>query len=268
VARLEALPGRPAYALSSTDHCLRTGDLVATDLLKLETSVKTLPGILGCVILTDADDHPAEIQAFVRLGVDPAQAQKAIQDAVARFKLKPPLRQIFVFELDAESQFGDRESLERAAELAEQDARARGPSVVRLSPGKSATPRGGPGARPVVARVSLTSSSWTSESEVALKMHEDEIVGNAEGEKTPHGLTLLAQATIEAAHKLIGIQQFQLEAASLVSIGGRQAVLVLVRQDQGQPNLGAALVREGPIGESAVRATLAAVNRRLQQGLS
>jgi hypothetical protein len=241
---------------------------VATDLLELEASVKALPGILGCVILTDADGHPAEIQAFVRLGLDPVNAQKAIQDAVARFKLKPPLRQVFVFELDAESQFGDRESLERAAELAEQDARSRGPSTVRLNPGKGVKTRSSPGARPIVERVSLTASSWTAESQVSLKMHEAEIVGNAEGEKTPHGLTLLAQATIEAAHKLIGVAPFQLEAASLVSIGGRQAVLVLVGQDQGHPNLGAALVREGPIGECAVRATLAAINRKLQAELA
>jgi hypothetical protein len=54
----------------------------------------------------------------------------------------------------------------------------------------------------------------------------------------------------------------------MVNIGGRQAVLVLIRQDQGQPNLGAALVREGPIGESAVRATLAAINRKLQAELA
>ncbi|MQA99655.1 MAG: hypothetical protein GEU78_05090 [Actinobacteria bacterium] len=240
---------------------------MAIDVLELESSIKAVPGILGCVIMTDSEGHPAEIQAFVRLGLDPAEAQKAIQDTVARFDLKPPLRQVFVFELDAESQFGDRDSLERAAELAEQDARSRGPSSVRVIPGKEAVARDGPGARPVVDRVSLTSSSWTAESEVALKMRESEIVGNAEGEKTPHGLTVLAQATIDAAHKLIGMQHFELEAASLVNIGGRQAVLVLVRQDQGPPNLGAALVREGPIGESAVRATLAAINRKLQAEL-
>jgi hypothetical protein len=237
---------------------------VATDVLELESSIKALPGILGCVIMTDPDGQPSEIQAFVRLGLDPAEAQKAIKETVARFKLSPPLKQVFVFELDAESQFGDRESLERAAELAEQDARARGPETVRVSPGLKATAGGGAGARPIVERVSLTASSWSAESQVSLKMNEGEVVGNAEGEKTPHGLTLLAQATIDAAHKLIGIQAFQLEAASMVNIGGRQAVLVLVRQDQGQPNLGAALVREGPIGESAVRATLAAINRKLQ----
>lgn len=240
---------------------------MATDALELESSVKALPGILGCVIMTDPEDRPVEIQAFVRLGLDPAEARKLIQETVERFKLDPPLRGIFVFELDAESQFGDRDSLERAAELAEQDARARGPSVVRVSPGKGVIAGGGPGSRPVVERVSLTSSSWTAESEVALKMHDSEIVGNAEGEKTPHGLTVLAQATIEAAHNLIGFYHFQLEAASLVNIGGRQAVLVLVRQEEGPPNLGAALVREGPIGESAVRATLAAINRKLQAEL-
>ena len=241
---------------------------MATDLLELESAVKKLPGILGCVILSDGDGNPAEIQAFVRLGLDPAEAQKAIQTTVTRFKLEPPLRQIFVFELDAESQFGDRESLERAAELAEQDARARGPATIQSTPGRQARARAGAGARPVIQRVSLTASSWTAESEVSLKMHDAEIIGSAEGERTPHGLSLLAQATIDAAHKLIGMQHFELEAASMVSIGGRQAVLVLVRQEQAPPNLGAALVREGPISESAVRATLAAINRKLQQQLA
>ena len=241
---------------------------MATDVFELESAIKALPGVLGCVIMTDAEGNPVEIQAFVRLGLDPVDAQKAIKDTVAGLKPPPPVKQVFVFELDAESQFGDRESLERAAELAEQDARARGPSTVRLAPGKVAGGGGGPDARPIVDRVSLTASSWTAESEVALKLRDSEIVGVAEGEKTPHGLTVLAQATIDAAHKLIGEQFFQLEAASLVNIGGRQAVLVLVRQEQGQPNLGAALVREGPIGESAVRATLAAINRKLAASLS
>ena len=240
---------------------------MATDLLELESSIKALPGVLGCVIMTDSDGAPSEIQAFIRLGLDLAEAQQAIRAAVNRFKPDPPLKQIFVFELDAESQFGDRESLERAAELAEQDARARGPQTIRTHPGAGTRGTGATGGRPVVDRVSLTASSWSAESEVALKLDENEIIGNAEGEKTPHGLTVLAQATIDAAHKLIGESYFQLEAASLVTIGGRQAVLVLVRQDQAQPNLGAALVREGPIGESAVRATLAAINRKLQASL-
>jgi hypothetical protein len=240
-----------------------------TSLVDLETSIKKLPGVLGCVILTDKAGNPSEIQAFTRLGIDQGEVQRSILDEVATRGL-PPVGHIMVFELEAESHFGDRETLERAAELAEQEARARGarPEAKEapappppLDRRHGALPR-----RPLLSRVVLSATTWRSEAEVALGSEGSEVSGFSEGEKTPHGLKVLAQATLEATGRLVEGMQFVLKGASLVKTFGREAVLVVVEVDDGPESIGAALVRRGPTSEAAVRATLDAVNRRLAQG--
>jgi hypothetical protein len=171
-----------------------------------------------------------------------------------------PVRQVFVFELDAESHFGDRESLTRAAEVAEQEARARGPGDAAMEEGDF----GVMAKRPPIKQVVLTSSSWRSEAKVALGAENVEVVGEAAGEKTPHGLRVLAEATLEAAGRLVDVH-LELKGASLVETFGRQAVLVLVEVEGQGETLGAALVRADPVSDAAVRATLDAINRRLMQ---
>lgn len=238
-----------------------------TSLVDLETSIKKLPGVLGCVILTDKTGNPSEIQAFTRLGIDQGEVQRSILSEVASRGL-PPVAQIMVFELEAESHFGDRESLERAAQLAEQEARARGPA----RPEAQQAPAPPPGGerqhgtlrrRPLLSRVALSSTTWRSEAEVALGSEGSEVSGFSEGEKTPHGLKVLAQATLEATGRLVEGMRFVLKGASLVKTFEREAVLVVVEVDDGPESIGAALVRDGPTSEAAVRATLDAVNRRL-----
>lgn len=231
--------------------------------MALETAIKQIQGVLGCVILTHPDGTPAEVQAFIRAGSERSQIEQAILDQVAGGGLAP-LRQVLVFELDAESGLGDRESLNRAAELAEQEARARGPistDASAMAPADLEVLRH----RPPLKKVVLTSSSWRSEAQVALGDEATEVVGEASGEKTPHGLRVLAQATLDACARLSDELEFDLKGASLVESLGREAVLVLVEVNEPPETLGAALVRGGPVSEAAVRATLDAVNRRLAQ---
>ena len=242
------------------------------NLVDLESAIKALPGVLGCVILTDGEGAPSEIQAFTRVGTDQSQVESLIEAEVSDRGLAGNLRQVFVFELEAESHFGDRETLERAAELAEQEARTRGPrsmdasaelrslqTVVSRASGPSAN-------RPPLLRVSYSSSHRTSEAQVAIGSEDKEFVGEATGQKTPHGLRVLAEATLEAVDKLIGESRVELVGASLVNVVGQEAVLVLVKETDGPDMLGGALVRGGPVTEAAVRATLDAVNRRIMQG--
>lgn len=247
-------------------------------LVDLESAIKKVPGVLGCVIMADPEGAPSEIQAFTGPGSDVTTIQKTIEEEVAQRGLGGSLRNVFVFELEAESHFGDRETLERAAELAEQDALTRGPmagpsgQLLSLQehlerPDGAATD--GTRARPPLLRVSFASTQQTSEASVALggaTEGDDEVIGEASGEKTPHGLMVLAQATLEAVTKLLGDADLDLRGASLVSIVGQEAVLVVVAEKGGPDMLGAALVRGGPTPEAAVRATLDAVNRRLTQG--
>ncbi len=241
------------------------------DVLDFESWVKSLDNVLGCVILTRPTTGAAEeIQAFVRAGTDRDAIHKAIADRARERGLGADLRQVLVFELHAESHLGDRESLQRAAEVAEQDARAKG-----LDPLTSIDPLEDTATveveytspvekRPPVRRVLLSSTSWHSQAEVALGEEGAEIQGFATGEKTPHGLKVLAQATLEATAQLASID-VDLKGASLVNTFGREAVLVLVQMRGSPETLGAALVRNGPLSEAAVRATLDALNRRLAQ---
>jgi hypothetical protein len=236
------------------------------DLVELEGAIKALTGVLGCVILMNDDGSAGEIQAFIRLGYDRDQIHAAILHEVELRGAEGSLREIFVFELDAESEFGDRESLVRAAEIAEQEARIKGPAsaallerlkrdMARSARARSSSPR------TPLKKVVLTSAHWTSEAEVALG-DDAGFVGRASGDKTPHGLKVLGEATLEAVGKITGDTRFTFEGASLVNILGREAVMVLVRLDDLE-TVGAALVRETPVTEAAVRATLDAVNRRL-----
>lgn len=236
------------------------------DLVELETSIKHLPDVLGCVILTDSRGRAGEIQAFIKSGADTEAVQKAILDTATFSGVGDELRQVLVFELEAESIFGDRESLERAAELAEQEARSRGiqwEPDAPLDHEPQTRDITGQAFRPPLRRVVLSSSAWKTHAEVVLGHDDsDEVRGESSGDKTPHGLKVLAQATLDAVANLVGVADFTLEGASLVSVVGQEAVLVILRLHDGLEVLGAALVRDGPVSEAAVRATLDALNRR------
>lgn len=244
------------------------------DLDDLEATIKDIPGVLGCVILRSTEGSPTEIQAFTQVGTDRDAVQSQILDQVANRDLGAPVSQVFVFELEAESYFGDLESLERAAEFAEQEALVKGPITSHPATGTPSAPRGAAAggaasqARPALRRVALTSSSWKSQAEVALGGPHDEVIGHSSSEKTPHGLKVLAEATLEAVRSMVPEVEFKLRSAALVTVSGQEAVLVVVEEESRTEVLGAALTRGGPVTETCVRATLDAVNRRLAMAAS
>lgn len=233
-------------------------------LLDLENTIKELPGVLGCVILTDGESSAAEVQAFARVGLDRDAVEALIASEAERQGLGDSIQVIHVFELDAESMFGDRGTLQRAAEMAEQDARARGPLTKGLDPAPEVVGFQPLDARPVIRRVVLSSVSGATEAEVSLA-GDQQVVGQATGEKTLHGLKVVAEATLHACDQLVEGFSVELRGASLVSVVGEEAVLVVVRRSNGQDLLGSALLREGPASEATVRATLDAVNRFLSR---
>jgi len=235
---------------------------------ELEQAIRQLPGVLGCVILRGVDGQPSEIQAFTQVGTDRDSVQRLILEEISRLDLGSPVSQVFVFELEAESYFGDLESLERAAEFAEQEARSRGPLTEAASessegPQTTITAGATTTSRPALRRVSLSSSSFKAQAEVALGSPGTEVLGQASSEKTPHGLKVLADATLGAVSKIVPDVPFRLKTAALVNVSGQEAVLVIVQEEGSADTIGAALTRGGPLPETAVRATLDAVNRRL-----
>lgn len=221
------------------------------DLLDLETAIKDLPGVLGCVIFSGPDGTPSEVQAFIGKGVDRSAVQRAITEEVGKRGIDGSLRRVFVFELETESLLGDSTMFDLSGEL---EAGAAADDAVAALERRASSVTG----RPAFRRVVLSSGDVGAEAEVVLEGS----VGRAEGKKTAHGLQVVAQATLEAVHQMLGEERFVLQDAALVSSTAGRAVLVFV--DAGTERLvGAALVREGPVSEVAVRATLDAVNRRL-----
>lgn len=244
--------------------------MAQSEIQEFESTIKAIPGVLGCVIIAGHDGGPSEIQAFTTTGTDRDEIQARILQEMASRDFGDENSRVYVFELSAESYFDDLESLERQVEFAEQEARAAGPigdgtgePTERPVAAERSSAPDMYSTRPRVRKVSLSSSSWTSEATVALGEEDDEIVGQATSEKTPHGLKVVADATLEAASKIAGADStFRVKSASLVNVGGQEAVLVLVLENE-QDMLGAALTRGGPLHEATVRATLDAINRRL-----
>lgn len=235
-----------------------------SDLLELEAAIKRLPGVLGCVILSTAGELPSEIQAFTKIGVDRAAIQEQILHETQARSLEGALDQVLVFELETEAFMGGPDSLRQAELLAELEALAHEDSAALVS--ETAVRHGiAPGrTRPVLRRVLSFSTTWRSEAEVTLEADEGgEVVGAAVGEHAAHGLQMLAQATIDAVHKLHGEEPFSLGGTWLAEILGREVVVCFVTPADGRELVGAALVRGGALKEAAVRATLDAVNRRL-----
>jgi hypothetical protein len=245
-------------------------------LTRLEQSVREIPGVLGCVLLATPDGTATEVQAFTRAGEDSSEIEGAIRSRARDLQEVGELGQVFVFELDAESHLGDRDSLLRAAELAEQQARSKGPLSMLQALGTlhsiATSDLGSPEAstaRPPLQRVVLSSSPSRSEAQVMLRGGGLEVVGEAEGAKTHHALDVVAEATLRAVAKLVGGRGFRLRDATLLQVFEHEAVLILVDEEElGGLMLGSALVRDAPVSEAAVRATLDAVNRRLMVDVS
>lgn len=230
-------------------------------LLELESTIKQLPGVLGCVILTDGGSTLAEIQAFARTGLDRDTVEALISSEAHRAGLGESIQVIHVLQLDPGATSEDRVTLQQAAEIAEEEARARGPITKDLEAAPPKVAIHQLDRRPSVAQVVLSSVSGATEAEVSLG-GESQVVGQARGEQTIHGLRVVAEATLRACAKLLeeGVS-LELRGASLVSVVGEEAVLVLVRLSTGQDLLGCALLRQGPASEATVRATLDAINR-------
>jgi hypothetical protein len=245
--------------------------MAQADLSELESFIRKLPGVLGCVALANPDGTLAEVQAFTRVGVDQEEVEAAILGEAGKKGLSDGAGRVFVFELDAESHLGDRESLHRAAEMAEQEARSKGPLGVLHPLGTlhslaETGPEPPRPARALLRRVLLSSSSEGSEAEVTLGTGEEAVRGTATGVKTSHGAEVVAEATLQAAAQVIPGLSFTLLNASVETVAGRQVVAVLIQEDDERELVGAALVRDAPVSEATVRATLDAINRRMTPG--
>ena len=120
------------------------------------------------------------------------------------------------------------------------------------------------------ARVTSVSAEMTgvrASARVSLQLDGDSYSGVAEGPASTTGRQrLIAQATLSAVSEYVhGDFGFALEDVTLVTLGRERVAVscvILVTQQGEQPLAGSAFARQGE-NESIVRATLDAINRRL-----
>jgi hypothetical protein len=126
--------------------------------------------------------------------------------------------------------------------------------------------------RPAIRRMHIISSGLQVAAEVTLAVGERSALGRAEGTATQSGVQrAVATATLRAVEDLLGGKaRFELDLVELTPTGRERAVLVAVTMLSagGSEKLtGAANVRED-VRQAAIRATLDALNRRVEHMVS
>lgn len=126
--------------------------------------------------------------------------------------------------------------------------------------------------RPAIRRMHIISSGLQVAAEVTLSVGERTALGRAEGTATQSGVQrAVATATLRAVENLLdGKARFELDLVELTPTGRERAVLVAVTMLSagGSEKLtGAAAVRED-VRQAAIRATLDALNRRVEHMVS
>ena len=126
--------------------------------------------------------------------------------------------------------------------------------------------------RPAIRRMHIISSGLQVAAEVTLSVGERTALGRAEGTATQTGVQrAVATATLHAVEELLeGKARFELDLVELTPTGRDRAVLVAVTMlsATGSEKLtGAAGVRED-VRQAAIRATLDALNRRVEHMVS
>jgi hypothetical protein len=126
--------------------------------------------------------------------------------------------------------------------------------------------------RPAIRRMHIISSGLQVAAEVTLAVGERAALGRAEGTATQSGVQrAVATATLRAVEDLLGGRaRFELDLVELTPAGRERAVLVALTMlsSTGSEKLtGAANVRED-VRQAAIRATLDALNRRVEHMVS
>jgi len=126
--------------------------------------------------------------------------------------------------------------------------------------------------RPTIRRMHIISSGLQVAAEVTLGVGDRSALGRAEGTATQSGVQrAVATATLRAVEDLLGGKaRFELDLVELTHAGRERAVLVAVTMlsASGSEKLtGAANVRED-VRQAAIRATLDALNRRVEHMVS
>jgi hypothetical protein len=210
-------------------------------------ALREVPGVAEADVEPDGDDG----LGLLRLGLAPGVDEVEVASAVGRL-----LRERFGLGVDAE-----RVQLveDMQADLDDPDIEEdEDEDVDRF--------------RPAIRRMHIISSGLQVAAEVTLAVGERSALGRAEGTATQSGVQrAVATATLRAVEDLLdGKARFELDLVELTPTGRERAVLVAVTMlsTGGSEKLtGAANVRED-VRQAAIRATLDALNRRVEHMVS
>jgi len=205
---------------------------VVVDTATLESSLKQVKGVFACRVVMDAPGEIGEIHVVGAPDRKPKQIVRDIESLLfARFGLRVNYRKISLAQMQEDKAFaamGSRPRLLAAGRATEGDA--------------------------AVVQVRLADNGSVFEG-VARHPKGDENVGRA-----------ACLATLDALNKMVGNSgRFTLDALEVMSVANREIVIVIVTFAfaAGEEHLIGTSFYRGDMVESAVRATLDSVNRRL-----
>jgi len=197
---------------------------------ELESTVEKIKDVIACRVVFSDEGEIEEIHVLARSGHSPRYIVRDIESAIlAACGVRVDRRKISIAQLGQEDDVQDK-------------------------------------GRPVLTRVSLTSSQDEAEMMVDLSVGKTLVSGNAKGIPTPNRwLKLAAEATLDALSKLLSPRvKITLHDVTVAqSKSARIALVTLTLVDNGQQVM---LSGSCPVTyderESVVRATLDAINRK------
>lgn len=245
-------PCSPAPATSILEaHPLSQELTVPADHADLVAALRGVPGVSGADVQPDGTGGLGVLKLDLEPGVDEA----SVAGTVGRL-----LRDRFGLGVDADHvQVVEDAVTPRVVLGADQPAGTHVPGP-RLPP------------RPSISRLHLVSSGLDVNAAVTLSSGERSSVGEARGAASQTGVhRAVAAATLRAVEQLVdGQVRFELEHLEITPMGAERTVLVSLTMlsTKGSERLtGAAVVRED-VRQAVIRATLDALNRRLEMLLS
>jgi hypothetical protein len=236
------------------------------DRAALVAALRTVEGV------ADAEVDPDEQGGLgtLRLGLVPGCDEAAVGARVSRV-----LREQFGLGVDADrvALVAPPEPPTPAAEPPPAAAAEQAATVEHVSETRMVTlPQQRAGARPAIAKMHLVSSGLDVTATVTLASGERTAVGEARGLASSSGVhRAVAMATLRAVEQLVGgSARVELEHLEVTTMGTERTVVVLLTlltAQGGESLTGAATVRDD-VRQAVIRATLDALNRRLEMLLT
>lgn len=218
--------------------------MTVTDYDEIVAALRAVPGVSDADVQPDSDGGGL---GLLRLGLTAGFDEVEVATSVGRL-----LRERFGIGVDAQ-----RVQLVEDADIS--------PAPIEDEPEPAST-------RPSIQRMHLVSSGLDVTATVTLGHGGRDSIGNATGTATQSGVhKAVALATLNAVEGLIGqTVRFELDHLEVTQMGQGRTVIagVTLVSSRGVERLtGAAVVRED-VRQACIRATLDAVNRRIEKLLS